>query len=57
MFQILILQQEFLRIIQILEDGSIGNIISNAGSIDYEKGEVNVSTVNFLSTEKPNNNY
>ena len=44
-----------LRIIQILEDGSIGNIISNAGSIDYEKGEVNVSTVNFLSTEKPNN--
>jgi len=44
-----------LRIIQILEDGSIGNITSNAGSIDYEKGEVNVSTVNFLSTEKPNN--
>jgi len=44
-----------LRIIQILEDGSIGNIISNAGSIDYEKGEVNISTINFLSTEKPNN--
>ena len=44
-----------LRIIKILNDGSIKNVISSAGSVDYEKGEVNVSTINFLSTEKPNN--
>jgi len=44
-----------LRIIEILDDGSIGNVISSAGSIDYEKGEVNVSTINITSTIKPNN--
>ena len=44
-----------LRIIKILEDGSILNVVSSAGSIDYEKGEVNISTINFVSTEKPNN--
>ena len=44
-----------LRIIKILEDGSILNVASSAGSIDYEKGEVNISTINFISTEKPNN--
>ena len=42
-----------LRIIKILEDGSIQNVISNAGSVDYEKGEVNLSTVNIQSTIKP----
>ena len=44
-----------IRIIKILEDGSVLNVVSSAGSIDYEKGEVNISTINFLSTEKPNN--
>ena len=44
-----------LRIIKILGDGSILNVVSSAGSIDYEKGEVNISTINFVSTEKPNN--
>ena len=44
-----------LRIIEILSDGSIGNVISSAGSIDYEKGEINVSTINIVSTVKPNN--
>jgi len=43
-----------LRIIKILTDGSIQNVISSAGSIDYLKGEVNLSTVNISSTEKPN---
>ena len=42
-----------LRIIKILEDGSIQNVVSNAGSVDYEKGEVNLSTVNIQSTIKP----
>tara|TARA_A100000172_G_scaffold35841_1_gene21779 strand:+ start:986 stop:2887 length:1902 start_codon:yes stop_codon:yes gene_type:complete len=44
-----------LRIIQILSDGTIKNVSSTAGTIDYEKGEVNLSTINFISTEKPNN--
>ena len=44
-----------LRIVEILSDGSIGNVISSAGSIDYEKGEINVSTINIVSTVKPNN--
>jgi len=49
------LKTGILRIIKILEDGSIINVASSAGSIDYEKGEVNISTINFLSTSKPNN--
>ena len=44
-----------LRIIKILSDGSIQNVVSSAGSIDYIKGEVNLSTVNILTTTKPNN--
>ena len=44
-----------LRIIKILSDGSIKSVVSSAGSVDYIKGEVNLSTVNILSTEKPNN--
>jgi len=44
-----------LRIIEIKSDGSIGNVISSAGSVDYEKGEINVSTINITSTVKPNN--
>ena len=44
-----------LRIIKILSDGSIKSVVSSAGSVDYIKGEVNISTVNILSTEKPNN--
>ena len=44
-----------LRIIKVLSDGSIKNVISSAGSVDYIKGEVNLSTINILSTEKPNN--
>ena len=49
------LKTGILRVIQILSDGSIKNVISSAGSVDYEKGEVNITTINFLSTEKPNN--
>ena len=49
------LKTGILRIIKILDDKTIRVINSSAGSIDYEKGEVNLSTVNFLSTTKPNN--
>ena len=49
------LKTGILRIIKILDDNTIRVINSSAGSIDYEKGEVNLSTVNFLSTTKPNN--
>ena len=48
------LKTGILRIIKILDDKTIRVINSSAGSIDYEKGEVNLSTVNFLSTTKPN---
>ena len=49
------LKTGILRIIKILEDGNVENVVSSAGSIDYEKGEVNISTINFLSTVKSNN--
>ena len=49
------LKTGILRIIKILDDGKIENVISSAGSIDYEKGEVNISTINFLSSVKGNN--
>ena len=49
------LKTGILRIIKILNDGTVENVVSSAGSVDYEKGEVNISTVNFLSSTKPNN--
>ena len=49
------LKTGILRIIKILDDGNIENVISSAGSVDYEKGEVNISTINFLSSVKDNN--
>ena len=30
-------------------------IVKNAGNVDYIKGEINLTTVNITSTEKPNN--
>ncbi len=30
-------------------------IVENAGNVDYIKGEINLTTVNITSTEKPNN--
>ena len=44
-----------LQIIKILDDSTVRVVVSSAGSIDYEKGEVNLSTINFESTVKPNN--
>ena len=44
-----------IRVIKILDDNTIQTVLSSAGSIDYIKGEVNISTINFESTVKPNN--
>ena len=44
-----------LQIIKILDDNTIQRVISSAGSIDYVKGEVNISTINIQSTVSPNN--
>ena len=49
------LKSGILRIIKILDDGKIESVVSSAGSVDYEKGEINISTINFLSSVKPNN--
>ena len=44
-----------IKIFKILDNGEISNVISSAGSVDYEKGEINISTINITSTVKPNN--
>ena len=49
------LRTGIVKIIKLLNDNTVRVINSSAGSIDYEKGEVNLSTINFLSTTKPNN--
>jgi len=49
------LKTGIIRVIKILDDGTIQNAISSAGSVDYEKGEINISTINFLSSTAPNN--
>jgi len=36
-------------------DGEKIIIIENAGTVDYIKGEINLTTINITSTEKPNN--
>ena len=30
-------------------------IVENAGTVDYIKGEINLTTINITSTDKPNN--
>ena len=49
------LKTGILRIIKVLDNGKIKNVVSSAGTIDYEKGEVNISTINFLSSVKTDN--
>ncbi len=36
-------------------DGNKIIIVENAGTVDYIKGEINLSTINITSTDKPNN--
>jgi len=44
-----------LSIVKPLDDGTVRVISKSAGTVDYVKGEISLSTVNIISTEKPNN--
>ena len=44
-----------LSIIKNLPDGSVRVISKSAGTVDYIKGEINLGTINIVSTVKPNN--
>jgi hypothetical protein len=44
-----------LSIVKPLSDGSIRVIIKSAGTVDYIKGEIKLTTVNITSTSKENN--
>ncbi len=44
-----------ISIIKILSTGEIRIIATSAGTVDYIKGEINLTTVNITSTVKPNN--
>jgi len=42
-------------IVKNLPDGTVRVVAKSAGTIDYVKGEINLGTVNIVSTAKPNN--
>ena len=44
-----------LSIVKDLSDGTIRVISKSAGTVDYIKGEINLGTINIVSTVKPNN--
>jgi len=44
-----------LSIVKPLSDGTIRVVIKSAGTVDYEKGEIKLGTVNIISTSKENN--
>ena len=44
-----------LSIVKNLSDGSIRVIAKSAGTVDYINGEINLGTVNIVSTVEPNN--
>ena len=44
-----------LSIVKNLSDGTIRVISKSAGTVDYIKGEINLGTINVVSTVKPNN--
>ena len=44
-----------LSIVKNLPDGTIRVVAKSAGTVDYIKGEINLGTVNIVSTVKPNN--
>lgn len=44
-----------LSIVKNLPDGTVRVIAKSAGTVDYIKGEINLGTVNIVSTVKPNN--
>ena len=44
-----------LSIIKILSSGEVRVVAKSAGTVDYEKGEINLTTINVTSTVKDNN--
>jgi len=42
-------------IVRNLSDGSTQIVVQSAGVVDYTKGEISISTINIISTSKPNN--
>jgi len=44
-----------LSIVKPLSDGSIRVVVKSAGTVDYEKGEIKLGTVNIISTSRANN--
>lgn len=44
-----------ISIVKDLSDGSVRVVAESAGVVDYVKGEINLTTVNIVSTSKPNN--
>jgi len=44
-----------ISIVKNLPDGTIRVVAKSSGTVDYVKGEINLGTVNIVSTVKPNN--
>jgi len=44
-----------LSVVKNLPDGTVRVVAKSAGTVDYIKGEINLGTVNIVSTVKPNN--
>ena len=44
-----------ISIVRNLSDGSTQIVVQSSGVVDYTKGEINISTINIISTSKPNN--
>ena len=44
-----------LSLVKNLSDGTVRVVSQSAGTIDYIKGEINLGTINIISTSKPNN--
>jgi len=44
-----------ISVVKNLSDGTIRVVNKSAGTIDYIKGEINIGTINIISTTKPNN--
>tara|TARA_B100000131_G_scaffold236770_1_gene228820 strand:- start:10598 stop:12520 length:1923 start_codon:yes stop_codon:yes gene_type:complete len=48
-------KEGIVSIVKVGEDGEKIIIVENAGTVDYIKGEINLTTINIISTSKPNN--
>lgn len=44
-----------ISVVKNLSDGTVRVVSKSAGTVDYVKGEINIGTINIISTERPNN--